>query len=143
MAFNKYPKITTTYIEDELYESVNGNGNKTLIDMRGPEQKQSLAPMEVLLGAVASCSAVDLVEILKKRKKTFSSLTVTTEGERRDDHPRAFTKIKLQFSLISDNITHEELYKNAKLVVDKYCSVATTVSGVAELEVEVEVVGEE
>jgi len=139
MAFNKNPKVTTRYIDTYEYESVNESGNTVKIDMYDPENKKGQSPTELLLSALAACSAVDLVEILKKRKKTFTDFKVETRGTRREEHPRAFTDITLRFIVNSDNVTKEELLKNAKLIVDKYCSVATTINGVATIDVEAEV----
>lgn len=139
MAFNKTPEITTHYIADLEYESVNQTGNKVKVDMHGGAEKKHQSPTELLLTALASCSAVDVAEILKKRKKSFTEFYVKATGDRREEHPRAFTKINLHFTVTSPNIQESELLKNAKIVVEKYCSVATTVSGVAKLSVTVEV----
>ena len=139
MAFNRFPKVTTKFIDTYEYESVNESGNTVHIDMYDPVNKKAQSPTELLLSALAACSAVDLAEILKKRKKTFSDFRIETLGTRREEHPRAFTHITMRFILVSDNITLEELLKNAKLIVDKYCSVATTINGVATIDVEAEI----
>lgn len=139
MAFNKNPEVITTYIDDLEYESINQSGNKVLIDMYDADKKSNQSPTELLLSAVASCSAVDVVEILKKRRKSFTAFSVKATGNRQEEHPRYFKFINLHFSLKSQDVTVEELEKNAKLVVDKYCSVATTISGVAKLTVSAEV----
>ncbi|MDH5603222.1 MAG: OsmC family protein [Cyclobacteriaceae bacterium] len=139
MAFNKYPKVTTKFIDTYEYESVNETGNSVRIDMYDPGNKKAQSPTELLLSALAACSAVDMAEILKKRKKTFSSFHIETRGTRREEHPRAFTSITMRFVLVSENVTREELLKNARLIVDKYCSVATTIKGVATIEVEADV----
>ncbi len=99
MAFNKNPQVVTKYIDDLEYESVNQSGNTVMIDMYDAAQKKHQSPTELLLSAVASCSAVDVVEILKKRRKSFSEFTVTASGDRREDHPRAFTSINLHLPL--------------------------------------------
>ena len=140
MAFNQFPKVTTTFVDLLEYEAVNESGNKVSIDMYDADQKKAQSPMELLLSAVSACSAVDLVEILHKRKKAFSEFRVEAKGSRRPDHPRSFEHIVLEFIVKSDNISEEELEKNARLVVDKYCSVATTVSGNANIEVKVRVI---
>ena len=102
-------------------------------------KKKHQSPTELLLTAVVSCSAVDVVEIMKKRRKSFTNFKVEVTGDRREEHPRAFTRIELNFIIHSDNITEAELLKNAKIVVDRYCSVATTISGYSSIDVRVEV----
>ena len=133
MAFNKYPKITTSYIDDYDYVSVNETGNEVHIDMHDGENKKHQSPTELMLSAIASCSAVDVVEIIKKRRKTFADFKIEVEGVRRDEHPKAFTHIELTFIMHSNDVKESELEKHARLVVENYCSVATTVSAYSEL----------
>lgn len=117
-------KIVTRMLGDELYESVNEKENKLRTDMRPAEIKEHLSPVESLLSALAACSAVDIVLMLRKRKKTIDSFTIATEGERREKPPRSFTKIHITFRMVSPDISETELSKVAQLSVEKYCSVA-------------------
>ncbi|MDH5379565.1 MAG: OsmC family protein [Cyclobacteriaceae bacterium] len=135
MAFNQYPKIKLKHLDTFEYESVNESGNTVKIDMYDPENKKGQSPTELLLTALASCSAVDVVEILNKRRKTFTDFSIEAKGHRREEHPRYFERIDLIFSLKSDNITEEELLKQAKMVVEKYCSVASNVNSVSEINI--------
>lgn len=121
-------KTTTTLLRDYQFEAVNENGNTVQIDMRSPEEKQAQSPTELLLSALAGCASVDLVQMLKKRKRTVSNLTVETEGVRRDEHPRGFTKISLHFILDSPDATQEEFEKLGHMAATKYCSVAGSLS---------------
>ncbi len=119
-------KIITRMIEDELYESSNLKGHVAAIDMRKSEVKQGLSPMEVLLSSVAACGAVDLVAMLRKRKKNISALSIETDGLRREVTPKGFTRIHCNYSLTSSDVTEKELHKFTKLSLEKYCSVAAS-----------------
>lgn len=121
-------KTTTTLLGDYQFEAVNENGNKVQIDMRPPEEKQAQSPTELVLSALAGCASVDLVQMLKKRKRTVNNLTVEAEGVRRDEHPRGFTNITLHFILDSPDAKQEEFEKLGHLAATKYCSVAGTLS---------------
>ncbi len=139
-SFNKHPRIVTRYVDDYDYVSVNATGNEVHIDMHDGSDKKHQSPTELLLSAIASCSAVDVVEIIKKRRKSFSDFHVEVVGTRRDEHPKAFTHIELLFVMHSNDVKESELEKHARLVVEKYCSVATTVSAYSELVVKAKVV---
>ena len=139
MAFNKNPKIVTRYVDDYDYVSINETGNEVHIDMHDGEAKKHQAPTELLLSAIASCAAVDVVEIIKKRRKSFSDFKVEVIGDRRNEHPRGFTHIELTFIMHSNDVSEGELEKQARLVVEKYCSVASTVSANSNLEVKAKV----
>lgn len=130
-------KITTKMIEDELYESVTADGILDTIDMRALPVKKNMSPVESLLSALAACGAVDIVEILKKRKKSIVSFTIETEGTRRDTPPRSFTAIHCRYIIVSPDVLEEELYKTAKLSLEKYCSVADSLKASITFSVEV------
>jgi putative redox protein len=119
-------KTITRMLADEVYEAVNENGNKVIIDSRKVEERQSQSPTEVLLSALAACATVDIVLMLKKRKKTVKEMVIETTGTRRDDAPRFFTAIHCHFILTSPDATEEELSKTAQLALEKYCSVASS-----------------
>jgi len=121
-------KIVTTMVEDEVYESINENGNKLSIDMREPSLKNAQSPPELLLSAVAGCGAVDIVLMLKKRRKTITKFTIETTGDRKDDHPKRFTKINCKYVLESPDVNEEEFEKAAALSLEKYCTVAATLN---------------
>ena len=130
-------RTVTTMIEDEVYETVNENGNRISIDMREKGLKSSHSPMEMVLAAVSGCVAVDLVEILKKRRKTVLDLKIETSGQRRDDHPRGFTHIHSKYILTSPDAKEEEFRKAADLALNKYCSVASSLKADIQFSVEI------
>lgn len=133
-------KIVTRYLEDELYVSENENGNTIQIDMRDPADKKSLGPVEMMLASIAGCAAVDIVSMIKKKRKTFLDLKIETFGTRREDHPRRLTHIQSKYTLYSPDMSLEAFEKVAKLATDKYCSAAASVK--AEIEVICEVKAE-
>jgi putative redox protein len=132
---------TTTYKAELEYESTNALGHTVQIDMYGADKAKHQSPTELLLSATAACSAVDVIQILRKKKKTIDGLQVVAEGTRREQHPRHFTDILLTFKLSSPDTSIEELEKVVALSVDKYCSVAATIRGVAKVRYQSEVIG--
>ena len=131
-------KTITRIVEDFVYETTNENGNKINIDMREGDDKGSLSPMELVLGAVSGCVAVDIVTILRKRKKTIEDLVIETSGIRKETHPRGFTHIDSKYILTSPDVSVEELNKIAGLALDKYCSVANSLKADIRYSVEIQ-----
>ena len=119
-------KITTRYFDDEVFTSENENKNTITVDMRKAEDKTSFSPVEMLCSALAACVAVEIVSMVKKRRKTVSDLIAITEAERRTDHPRAIISAKLHFTLVSPDANDEELHKIVKLALENYCSVGSS-----------------
>lgn len=130
-------KSITRMIEDEVYVSQNELGHEVHIDMRNPDLKAGQSPVELLLSAVGACGAVDITLMLKKRKKSIIEFITETEGTRREEHPKSFTKLHCHYKVTSPNVTEDELYKVAKLSLEKYCSVADSLKAEVTLSVEV------
>lgn len=120
--------IKLQYKADEEFITENESGIKLEIDMLPKEQKNHQSPMEVLLSSVAACAAVDIVSMVKKRRKTFIDLKAEVDGERREEHPRGFNSIHIKYIITSPDLKEEELERIIDLAVTKYCSVAATLS---------------
>ena len=121
-------KVELAYKGDEEYTATNESGNMVEIDMLQPEEKKAMSPTQLLLSGLVACAAVDIVSMVKKRRKTFIDMKGSAEGERRDEHPRGFTKIHLHYQIVSPDLTDEEAERIVHLSTTKYCSVAASVS---------------
>jgi putative redox protein len=121
-------RIITRMLDEEVYEATSESGNTVRVDMQKVEIRKGQSPTELLLSAVAGCGAVDVVVILKKRKKTILDFVIETTGIRREETPRRFTSIHCKYIITSPDVTEEELDKVAGLSLEKYCSVAATLN---------------
>lgn len=121
-------RIITNMLAPKEYESKNESGNIFNNDMYDAKSKDYFSPMESLLAALASCASVDLVEMIKKRRKELIDLQVETFGERREEHPRGFDSIHMVFTATSGNLKEDEFEKLVELAAGKYCSVAGTLN---------------
>ncbi|MFY0626439.1 MAG: OsmC family protein [Reichenbachiella sp.] len=119
-------KSTMNYKADKEFEAINGAGNVVQIDMYDPENKESQSPMDLVLSALASCAAVDIVSMIKKKRKTFINLQAETIAERAETHPKKFTKIHIKYKITSPDLTDKEADKVIELAVSSYCSVASS-----------------
>ncbi|GAB1446044.1 OsmC family protein [Flammeovirgaceae bacterium] len=130
-------KVITRMIEDEVYVAHNELGQEVRIDMRKADLKKNQSPVELLLSAVGACGAVDITIMLKKRKKTIIEFITETEGARRGENPKSYTEVHCHYKITSPDITEDELYKVAKLSLEKYCSVADSLKAKVTFSVEV------
>ncbi len=118
-------KVTLEYKSDQEYRSINESGNVVDIDMF-PENKQAQSPTQLLLSGVVACAAVDIVSMIKKKRKSLEGFKGSAEGERRDEHPRKFVKMHIHYDITSPDLTDDEAEKVIALAVEKYCSVAAS-----------------
>ncbi len=99
-----------------------------------------MKPSELLLVALASCTAVDVVEILHKKRLTLESLEIQASAEQDSEPPWAFRKIQVHYVLHGSGLTDTAVSQAIQLSEEKYCSVAATVRGVAEVHTSFEIV---
>ena len=102
-----------------------------------------IKPSDLLLLAIAACTAVDVVDILTKKRTPLESLEIQSSGEQDADPPWAFRKIHLKFILKGRGLNAKNVEQAIKLSEEKYCSVAATVRSVAQVDYEFEILPEE
>jgi putative redox protein len=113
------------------FEAVAGTGGTLVVD-GSPEiggQGRGMRPMELLLAAVASCSAMDVVSILRKQREPLEHLTIEIHGARADAVPAPFTSMKLVF-VARGAVDEHKLERAVSLAVEKYCSARATLGDV-------------
>lgn len=128
--------LNVTWLGDQRYLGISESGHQLLID--NSAVKIGVSPMEALLGALATCTAYDVVEIMKKRRTPLSSYRIEVEGERAETEPKRYTRITVRHIASGEGITADALEKAAHLSHEKYCSVAASLNSEIVLETRVE-----
>ncbi|NND61688.1 MAG: OsmC family protein [Flavobacteriaceae bacterium] len=120
-------KVYINRLNDEfLFEAEGQHKKKVLIDSSAPETVQGSSPMELLLMAVGSCNAIDIVSILKKQRQSIHSYKVEVEGERKEvKQARPFSDIHVTV-ILEGEIDPAKAKRAAQLSFEKYCSVSMT-----------------
>ncbi len=136
-------KINLNRINDDyLFECTNSAGNSILLDNTSQPDAKGVSPMESVLMAVAGCSGIDVVSILKKQRQEITGFSAEVEGERvQVDEAKPFRKITVKF-MIEGDVDPKKALKAAELSFDKYCSVSKTLEPNVEVVFEVSVNGE-
>ena len=128
------------WLKDRHFVGTDSNNHSVVLS--GQKDGIGVSPSETLLIALASCSSVDVVEILEKKRKKLTFLEVTASGERDPDPPWAYRKIHVKYRLGGQGLTEKAVEQAIELSQEKYCSVAATVRGVAEITYGYEIVTE-
>ncbi len=111
------------------FKSTNEFGTAVQID--GSEsaggEGLGLRPMELLATSLASCLSIDILLILKKMRIEPIKYEVHIQSKRKDAVPSSFESIHLTF-VVDKNDPREKIEKAIQLSLDKYCSVAASLS---------------
>lgn len=130
---------------DERFVALGTHANRS-IEINAPREPGStrsptgFSATELLLAGAGACAAWDVVEILRKRRAQISSLDVTVEGHQQPDPPWTYRRVVLHFRVTADRLTVPVMARVIRLSMVRYCSVITTIAGVAAIEATVELV---
>jgi putative redox protein len=101
--------------------------------MATPDENTGMKPSELILSALAGCASVDVVDILAKKHTPLSYLEVQLSAEQDADPPWTFRKIYMKFIVKGEGLTEKNVAQAIELSEEKYCSVAATLRGKAEI----------
>lgn len=101
--------------------------------MSNKEDSIGMKPSELMLVALATCSSFDVVGILEKRKVNLRKLDVEVSAKQEPEPPWTFTDIHLKYILAGDGLEPKHAETAIRLSEEKYCSVAATLKGKANI----------
>ncbi|MEX2502639.1 MAG: OsmC family protein [Trueperaceae bacterium] len=137
----KPKRLTTTvhHLVDKRFVGIGADGLRVSIDGEA-RAKTGMSPMQLVLNAVGACGGYDVVEMLRKRRLEIRAYDVELTGDRHDEAPRAFTKIRAVHRFDVPGLDERTARRFAELAMTKYCSVAASLH--AEIDVDVELLHE-
>lgn len=94
---------------------------------------------ELLLAGAGTCSAWDVVEILRKQRQRVTDMTITVDGQQADRPPHEFLQVRLHFTVTGHGLNPDKVRKAVELSKTRYCAVIGTIRGVAEVSCAVDV----
>jgi putative redox protein len=119
------PEVRLRWREGMLFEGGADGRPAILVD---GDSKAAISPVELLLLAAASCSAVDVVSILVKQRVAVQSLEVVVLGTRRKEHPRRCTALRFRFTIAGAGVDENKARRAIDLSLEKYCSVVASLA---------------
>jgi putative redox protein len=97
------------------------------------------SPIDVVIAALGACSGMDVISILRKKRLVVTAYTLELDGDRRDEHPKAFTRIEVVHRLRGRGLPREAVEEAVRLSDDKYCSVHATLAPAVALSSRIEI----
>ena len=120
--------VDVTWKEGTVALCSDKKGNQMLCDW---DSENSLSPVQIMVQMVGVCSMAEIVVGLKDRD--FNSLSIGIDYERNNENPRYVKEMKLIFKLNTDPKWEKLIRRLIQQTLEKYCSVASTLSGVTKI----------
>jgi len=109
-----------------LYVGMDAHQHAIVVSTQDEANRVGMKPSDLLLVALASCTAVDVVSILDKKRQPLTSLEISAEGDQDEDPPFRFRRIHLTFLVQGRNLTDRAVAQAIELAEGKYCSVSAS-----------------
>jgi putative redox protein len=113
-------RVSVAWSEGLVFRGGESGGPETVID---GDNAIAPGPMLTLLLAAAGCTGSDVVSILQKMRVRLLELRIDVSAERREQEPRRYTSIRLDYHLRGDGLDAAKADRAISLSVEKYCSV--------------------
>ena len=139
---NKDSKATIHFAGNDFFVGVTPSGHAQAIETDSA-RASAATPMELLLIALGSCTGVDVISILKKKRQHVTDYRIEVSGDRREDFPRSYTRLYVKHIVRGREVSEQAVASAIELSDTKYCSVAATLRGSAEIITSYEIVDED
>ncbi|MDB4913266.1 MAG: OsmC family protein [Gemmatimonadetes bacterium] len=115
--------VKATWLGEHRFDAGKPDGPFARIDGSGHTGQ---TPPEALLSALSTCSGVDLVDFLAKRRTPIEKLVINVVADRRAEHPRRFEHIVMTYTVDGAGIERTHAERGLQLAFERYCSVAAS-----------------
>ncbi|MBI4302181.1 MAG: OsmC family protein [Chloroflexi bacterium] len=122
-------QVTAKWVDGLQFVATGSDGHAIVLDGEG----RGFSPSEILLAALAGCTGIDVIGILRKQRQKVSSLEIIVKGEQLPDPPWTYQKVEVEYVVKGEDIKESAVARAIELSETKYCSVGATISDKAKI----------
>jgi putative redox protein len=134
--------VTVKWLDNACLVGESGSGHCVVMDGI-PEiggRNIGIRPMEMVLLGLGGCTAMDVLNILKKSRQAMTACDIHIQAERADTEPKVFTQIHVHFIIRGRDLKENHVKRAVDLSAEKYCSVSHMLSKTAVITHDYEIV---
>ena len=135
--------VRVKWVEKRQFIGTDSSKHTVVMSSQDEENGTGISPSQLLMVALGGCTAYDVVDILQKKRQRLTGLEVTVAGEQEPDPPWTYRKIHIQYVVRGKGLRDKAVHDAIELSEQKYCSVAATLRGAAEVTYDYTIVEEE
>lgn len=117
------------------------DGHKVVID--APEEvgghDSGPRPKKFMLLALAGCTGMDVVSMLKKMRVEYDALNIKVEADVTEDHPKHYTSMKIIYEFKGKDLPMAKLEKAVDMSEEKYCGVSAVYKKAMDVSTEIRI----
>jgi len=135
--------VQITWVQKRQFVGSDSSKHSVVMSSQDKENGTGMSPSQLLLVGLGGCTGYDVVDILLKKRQQLTGLEVVVTGEQEEEPPWPYRKIRVHYILRGKGLREKAVQDAIALSEERYCSVAATVQGVAEITNEYTIVEDE
>ena len=84
---------------------------------------KGVSPKPLMLSALAGCTGMDVISLLKKMRAEVDDLIIEINAELTDEHPKYYNKVEVIYKFYAAEFKKDKIEKSVNLSVERYCGV--------------------
>jgi len=134
-------EINLEWLEKMAFKTI-VNGHELILDAseEGGGQDRGPRPKILMMVALAGCTGMDVVSILKKMRVEVEAFNVRVEGELTDEHPKHYTSMKVIYEFKGKDLPMDKLEKAVSMSEEKYCGVNAVYKKAMDVSTEIRII---
>jgi|SRR6056297_871962 len=106
------------------------NGHKLYLDANEEKGGKDMGPRPkpLMMVALAGCTGMDVVSILRKMRVEYDSFNVEVEAEHTEEHPVQYKSMKVIYRFSGKDLPKAKIEKAVSLSRERYCGVSANYS---------------
>jgi putative redox protein len=115
------------------------NGREIPIGAAPPDggERKGVSPKGLTLTSLCGCTAIDVIDILRKMRQDVTDLVVEARADETDEHPRIFREILLTYRVKGKNLSRERVEHAVELSQEQYCGVSAMLKATVPIKTEI------
>lgn len=136
--------VKTSWRGNMLFEA-NVSGHPVLMDAATTAggADQGARPKELMLAALAGCSGMDVVSILKKMRIDLDGLNIRVDGNVTEEYPKHYNRMHIIYEFKGKDLPIDQLKKAIELSQERYCGVSAVYRKTMEVTYEITISDQE
>ncbi len=135
--------VQVTWVERRQFIGTDSSRHSVVMSSQDDENGTGMSPSQLLMVAVGGCTSYDVVGILEKKRQKITGLNVSVTGEQDSEAPWAYRTIHVHCAVRGRQLKDKAVKDAIELSESRYCSVAATIRGVAEVTFDYEIIEDE
>jgi putative redox protein len=135
-------QATITWLKKRQFVGTDGSKHSVVMSSQDEENGVGMSPSQLLLVSLGGCTSYDVVNILQKKREPLTGLEVRVTGEQEPDPPWTYRNIHIEYIVRGRGLSEKAVADAIELSEEKYCSVAATLRGKAEITYDYTIVDE-